>query len=208
MRRNGLFICLALGLVLGNCTLRGELPETLRSSATPAPLRLFFIAPKRLLWKSGPGVENAENLLKPKPGQALLAEPAPPCKLTAGNTGPAGILLDFGCELQGYVELFTPITPTKDPVRVRVRLGESASEAMAELGGRQNAQNDHALRDQVITLWDQDGAASGWSQPASWSMELLEPAWWSRGVQLISHDDSRAVLEIGSGRYQFRARRR
>jgi alpha-L-rhamnosidase len=37
-------------------------------------------------------------------------------------------------------------------VRVRVRFGESASEAMAELGGPQNAQNDHAIRDQIVTL--------------------------------------------------------
>ena len=44
------------------------------------------------------------------------------------------------------------MTKGKDPVRVRVRFGESASEAMAELGGKQGAQNDHALRDQIVTL--------------------------------------------------------
>jgi alpha-L-rhamnosidase len=36
--------------------------------------------------------------------------------------------------------------------QVRVRFGESVSEAMAELGGEQNAQNDHAIRDQTVTL--------------------------------------------------------
>ena len=35
---------------------------------------------------------------------------------------------------------------------MRVRFGESVSEAMAELGGKQNAQNDHAMRDQAVTL--------------------------------------------------------
>lgn len=75
-----------------------------------------------------------------------LAEPLPPCTLTSTPTDPAGILLDFGREIQGHVELFAPIAPTKDPVRVRIRFGESASEAMADLGER-NAGNDHAVRD-------------------------------------------------------------
>ncbi len=76
----------------------------------------------------------------------------PPCTLTASSNAPAGILLDFGVEIQGSVELFTPITPGKEPVRVRVRFGESVSEAMSELGGKLNAENDHAIRDQIITL--------------------------------------------------------
>ena len=65
----------------------------------------------------------------------------------------SGILLDFGRELHGYVELITPMTSEQGkPRRVRVRFGESVSEAMAELGGERNAQNDHAIRDQVVTL--------------------------------------------------------
>jgi alpha-L-rhamnosidase len=120
--------------------------------AEESPLKSFYIAPTRIVWRSDAGVENAGSLLKPHAGQAVLKEPAEPCKLAASATTSAGVLLDFGRELQGYVELFTPMTPDKDPVRVRVRLGESASEAMAELGGKQNAQNDHAIRDQAVTL--------------------------------------------------------
>lgn len=117
-----------------------------------SPLSSFHVAPTRIVWKSDAGVRNADSLLKPHPGQAVLKEPAPPCVLTALSNGPSGVLLDFGKELQGCVELFTPITPGKEPVRVRVRFGESASEAMEELGGKKNAQNDHAVRDQIITL--------------------------------------------------------
>ena len=117
-----------------------------------SPISHFYIAPTRLLWKSEAGVEHADRLLGPHPGQAVLSETLPPCTLTASAGAAAGVLLDFGRELQGHVELFTPLTPGKDPVRVRVRLGESASEAMAELGGKQNAQNDHAIRDQIVTL--------------------------------------------------------
>lgn len=128
------------------------LPATVRQGAEASPLRSWFIPPTRLVWKSEPGVKHAENLLQPKPGQAVLKEPSPPCELRSTTNHTAGILLDFGAELNGYVELFTPMTKDKTPVPVRVRFGESASEAMAELGGPRNAQNDHALRDQTVVL--------------------------------------------------------
>lgn len=120
--------------------------------AQASPLRSYWVAPQHILWQSDSGAQNAESLLQRKPGQALLSEPVPPCTLTSSTNQPAGILIDFGRELQGYVELFTPITPSKDPVKVRVRFGESAAEAMAELGGKKNAQNDHAMRDSIQTL--------------------------------------------------------
>jgi alpha-L-rhamnosidase len=117
-----------------------------------SPLKEFYLSPMRLLWTSDQGAQNAASLLQAKPGQATLTEPQPPCVLiSVTNAAPAGVLLDFGTELQGFVEIFTPALPGKSPRRVRVRFGESASEAMAELGGK-GAQNDHAIRDQVVTL--------------------------------------------------------
>ena len=121
--------------------------------AERSPLSTFFIAPTRVVWQSESGVKNAGSLLKPHAGQAVLKEPQPPCVLTAKSNEPAGVLLDFGRELEGYVELITPMTGEQAKLRhVRVRFGESVSEAMAELGGQQNAQNDHAIRDQTVTL--------------------------------------------------------
>jgi len=119
-----------------------------------SPLSTFYVAPTRLVWQSEAGVQHADSLLAPHPGQAALQEARPPCVLTGRPEAPAGVLLDFGRELQGYVELFTPMTADDQAKlrRVRVRFGESVSEAMAEPGGRQNAGNDHAVRDQVVTL--------------------------------------------------------
>ncbi len=133
-------------------SLSPAIPEAIRQSAEASPLSSFYLPPTRIVWKSENGVRNPENLLKRKPGQAALSESVAPCTLTASTNEPAGILLDFGVELQGSVELFTPITSGKEPVRVRVHFGESVSEAMSELGGKQNAENDHAIRDQIITL--------------------------------------------------------
>ena len=121
--------------------------------AEPSPLSTFFVAPTRVLWQSDAGVKNAGSLLKPHAGQAVLKEPQPPCVLAASSNSPAAVLVDFGKELHGYVELITPMTSEQTKLRrIRLRFGESASEAMAELGGKLNAQNDHAIRDQVVTL--------------------------------------------------------
>jgi hypothetical protein len=139
-------------------TLVFALPETYAAEANSpsverSPLATFYVAPTRVLWQSTNGVKNTASLLLPHAGQAVLKEPQPPCVLTASTNGPAGILLDFGKEVHGYVELITPMTGDQAKLRhVRVRFGESASEAMAEPGGRQNAQNDHAIRDQNVTL--------------------------------------------------------
>ena len=129
----------------------GAANDALPAKAEPSPIRSWFIAPTRVVWQSEGGVKNAANLLQPKPGQAVLKEPQPPCKLTATEGKPAGILLDFGTELHGMIEIFTPMTPGKEPRSVRVRFGESVSEAMADLGER-DAQNDHAVRDQTVVL--------------------------------------------------------
>ena len=135
-------------------TLAAEAHPT--SAASPderSPLSTLFVAPTRVVWESTNGVKNAMSLLSPHAGQAVLKEPQPPCVLTATDERPAGVLLDLGRELHGYVELITPMTRDQAKLRhVRVRFGESVSEAMAELGGAQNAQNDHAIRDQTVTL--------------------------------------------------------
>ena len=65
------------------------------------------------------------------------------------NGETASILLDFGVEFHGYVKLFVwSVSPEK--VRLRIRFGESAMEAMSDLGGEKNATNDHINRDQII----------------------------------------------------------
>ena len=115
--------------------------------AESSPLSSSFIAPTRVLWKSDAGVQNAENLLTPKPGQSVLKEPQPPCVIAPKGA----LLLDFGVEIQGNIELFAPMLPDKEPRSVRIRFGESASEAMADIGEK-GAQNDHAIRDETVTL--------------------------------------------------------
>lgn len=123
------------------------LPPDIEKVATKSALTSYVVQPKRVVWKSAEGVSNSENLLIPKSGQAVLIEPSPPLVVKPG----AGIVLDFGIEITGSVELFTPMTKEKDMPSVRIRFGESVAETMAEIGER-GAQNDHALRDQVVKV--------------------------------------------------------
>jgi hypothetical protein len=123
------------------------LPPALAENAKPSPLTSFVVEPKRIVWKSPNGVTHSDNLLQPRSGQAVLVEPVPPMVIKPG----AAVVLDFGVEITGSVELFTPMTKGKDMPAVRLRFGESVAETMAELGER-GAQNDHALRDQVVKL--------------------------------------------------------
>ena len=80
------------------------LPPALDGVARKSPLTSFAIQPTRIVWSSDKGVENAKNLLKPHGGQALLNEPLPPLVLKPGGA----LVMDFGREIAGSVELFTP----------------------------------------------------------------------------------------------------
>ncbi len=125
----------------------GAKPAVIAVNATKSPLTSYVIQPRRVVWKSEQGVTHSENLLKPKSGQAVLIEPVPPMVMKPG----AGVVIDFGVEIAGSIELFTPMTKEKTMPAVRIRFGESVAETMAEIGER-GAQNDHALRDQVVKL--------------------------------------------------------
>ena len=83
-------------------------------------------------------------LLKKQPLQIGLAE-----KDTTFFDAGESVILDFGEELSGGIRILTYFG--KD-VPVRIRFGESLTEACAELGGEQNATNDHSLRDLTVHL--------------------------------------------------------
>ncbi len=118
------------------------------------------IFPKRIVKRSG--VDNYKNLLLHQEPQMDLNEP----NLATFHAG-SYIILDFGKEMRGGIRI---LTFASDLSPVRVRFGESVAECCAELGAgeafsgktvqreisekalRQNATNDHALRDVSLVL--------------------------------------------------------
>mgnify|MGYP002541645009 FL=1 len=111
-----------------------------------------YISPVRIVWMQNEElISGSENLLLQGNGQATTAN-TPKCVLTAKEGKRPSILLDFGREIHGGLQFVTCIRASKDPVKVRVRLGESVGEAMCEITEENGATNDHAMRDYTIEL--------------------------------------------------------
>ena len=124
-------------------------PEILDGSEPDVRVRRF-LTPKRILWKTE-GVDGEDCLLTPKEKQIHFNVPKLMRMKTGADGSPAAVLIDFGVEFHGYIKIFiSSVNPQR--VRLRVRFGESAEEAMAELGGAKNATNDHIDRDQIIDV--------------------------------------------------------
>ena len=105
------------------------------------PRTRTYISPARVVWQSDAGVRLSDVLLKPGNGQAYCNNDTPEsyCVMRSSDGVHPAILLDYGKELHGGLQLVTG--PIGDPVKVRVRYGESASEAMSEVGGKGGATN-------------------------------------------------------------------
>ena len=116
-------------------SLTGGLPPGMERAAR-SPLATFFVEPTRVVWQSESGAQHASSLLTSHAGQAVLKEPQPPCALTAQSGSPAGILLDFGRELHGYVELITPMTKDQEKLTVAARLRRETTMTVAWIAAR------------------------------------------------------------------------
>ncbi|MBR5107254.1 MAG: alpha-L-rhamnosidase [Bacteroidales bacterium] len=101
-----------------------------------------YLTPTRIVCTAG-AVKNAEHLLKPYVGQVSTDEP----EVTSFGQG-GYVLLDFGKEIQGGIQLVRTLSGPKDEIRFRIVLGESVTEALSRWDGPEStATNDHAIRD-------------------------------------------------------------
>ena len=100
-----------------------------------------FLFPKRAFSEDS---RQFPALLKKQTLQIGLAERNTTC-FASGDS----VILDFGEELSGGVRILTYFGGN---VPVRIRFGESLTEACSELGGQRNATNDHSLRDLKVHL--------------------------------------------------------
>ncbi|MBR6587445.1 MAG: alpha-L-rhamnosidase [Kiritimatiellae bacterium] len=122
------------------------------------PRMRTYVYPKRIVWCTPSGkhkdgweargyVEKPELLLERKFGQVCEGRFATQngCRLV--NRGePPGMILDFGRELHGFIQLGMSPGGTAG-ARLRLRFGESVSETMSTAGDGKHATNDHAMRD-------------------------------------------------------------
>lgn len=133
---------------------RAQLPPVFQEDslvkARSTSLIRNYLTPERIVWTSGNGIENAASILRPGIGQADLNQGKHLTLVSTKDSKP-GIIIDFGKEIQGGIELVTTIHNSNPAARVRIRFGESVSETMSE-AGQSSATNDHAMRDFVVSL--------------------------------------------------------
>lgn len=113
-------------------------------SNTRDPRVREYITPKRIVWVSNKqNIKNSQVLLLDGKGQSDLLDNNV-CNMISKDGECASVLLDFGKEIQGGIQIVTG--QSKGPVNVRIRFGESVGEAMSELGNKRSS-NAHAIRD-------------------------------------------------------------
>lgn len=149
---------LALGLAFSLAThASAQLPPVFdasrSNSAQATPTVRKYLPPVKIVWQSAndSSIINAQRLLLPGNGQADLAN-ADMCVLKSTRTNHPALVLDFGKELHGGLQLVTGMFPSHLPIKLRVRFGESVSEAMSDVEPKHNATNDHAMRDEIVAL--------------------------------------------------------
>ncbi|MFC0216012.1 alpha-L-rhamnosidase C-terminal domain-containing protein [Paenibacillus chartarius] len=121
------------------------------------PRTQYYVDPVRIVWQSedvGAKLERPELLLAGRDGQSVLSLPMEQVCVLRNEGSAPGVLFDFGTELHGGVQICIAGGSSKDrrTAKLRIRFGESAMEAMSELGGTTNATNNHAVRDGVFEV--------------------------------------------------------
>lgn len=138
-----------------------------------------IVSPQRIVFVSDSTVINANAILKTSISQAVLSKEKG-LTMTSKNGDLPIIILDFGKQIQGGIEIVTTMSNKNPMPRVRVRFGESVSETLSNIG-ENGATNDHALRDFETAL------------PWLGRIELGNTGFRFVSVQLV---DSNAKLDI------------
>lgn len=117
--------------------------ENLSYSKEVNTLTRKYLIPKRII--KAENTDRVENLLADNPRQPALGT----YESTIIRKG-GWVLLDFGSEIQGGVDIVVEFTGEKRS-RIRLVFGESVMEALSEIGYK-NATNDHSVRDTILEV--------------------------------------------------------
>ena len=109
-------------------------------SIVESSFKTEYIPATRIMWTAG-APEGSDKLLKVFSGQVAVKE----VEVCTMHTGDA-ILFDYGRELHGGLRITTAIRDSKATPRIRIRFGESVSEAISDVAST-TATNEHSLRD-------------------------------------------------------------
>ena len=155
-----LFFTIFLFFLAENAPAQNYLSErTFQEQLVKDEITRAYLTPLKIIWQSdnkNQQVKNSEVLLTQFDGQ-LTTSGEGMCVLRSDDGTQASILLDFGTEIYGGIEIAAAIRREKKALKVRIRLGESVSEAMSDcidnsVPGMNSATNDHSLRDYTLEI--------------------------------------------------------
>ena len=122
-------------------------------------LTRVYISPVKVMWISdttGTLIKNTEVLLKRGNSQADMSRTTRYCSITNNETDTSSILLDYGKELHGGLQLVMGGSSRREPSRVRIRFGESIGEVNSSTYNSDwlmgFSTDDHAKRDIIIEI--------------------------------------------------------
>jgi len=122
-------------------------------------LTRYFISPIRVMWTSdttGELIKNTEVLLEKGNSQSDMSRQTQFCSIKSTETDTASILLDYGKELHGGLQLVMGGSSRREPSLVRIRFGESVGEANSQTYNSDwlmgFSTDDHAKRDIVMEI--------------------------------------------------------
>lgn len=151
-----------------------------------------YVTPTRIVWQSPDGVENAENLLRPSTGQVSTTT-----KGYSVFTKHGAVVIDFGKELHGGIEIINAQTNVNKPVKMHVTLGESVTEAMSS-EETSNATNEHAIREFDLEIPWLGSRSSGNSGFRFAKIELLSDSVTVPIVAIRAVSVHRDIPQIGT----------
>jgi len=133
--------------------------ENTVKTAQEDPLDRIYLVPQRIVWmsdESGKNIKDADVLLLPGNGQSDVSGTTRWCYMYSSETEKASILLDFGRELHGGLQLVMGASSSQQPSRVRIRFGESLGEANSQTLNTEwkvgYSTDDHAKRDIIMEI--------------------------------------------------------
>ena len=110
-----------------------------------------YVTPTRIILMEG-DISNPEQLLRPYAGQVSTSEKSVANFKTSGDVR-ASILLDFGKETHGGIQIVRAISADQRAAKFRICFGESVSEAMSNVDAKgSTATNEHSVRDFDISV--------------------------------------------------------
>jgi len=147
----------------GSSALKAEIPPVFGSEyvgkTQKDELARLYISPQRVVWKYGGKdgnlVRYEDVLLCQGDSQAVMGKEGM-CKMISTENETASILLDYGKELHGGLQLVMGTSTRREPSLVRIRFGESVGECNSQTNNSEwkvgYSTDDHAKRDVVMEI--------------------------------------------------------